>query len=213
MSMTKVGILGSGVVARVLASGFKAHGYDVRLGSRTPSKLAEFAAKAGVGTGTFAEVAGWGDILVLAVLGRAAAEVLRLSGSGLRGKVLIDTTNPIADLPPADGVVQFFTTPNSSLMEELQREFPDVRFVKAFSCVGNARMVDPAFAGGRPTMFYCGNDAEAKATVAKVLEQFGWEPADMGRATAARAIEPLCQLWCIPGFLMYSWTNEFFIVF
>ena len=62
---------------------------------------------------------------------------------------------------------------------------------------------------GIPTMFYCGNDAGAKAAVAKILEQFGWEPADMGTAVAARALEPLCQLWCIPGFLRNQWTHAF----
>ena len=70
-------------------------------------------------------------------------------------------------------------------------------------------MVNPTFAGGKPTMFFCGNDAEARATVARILEQFGWEPADMGKAAAARAIEPLCQLWCIPGFLQNRWTHAF----
>src|SRR5262245_7613781 len=98
------------------------------------------------------------------------------------------------------GVLQYFTGPNASLLEQLQKTFPSVRFVKAFSSVGSARMVNPAFEGGKPTMFYCGNDADAKGIVEKVLTQFGWEPLDLGTATAARAIEPLAQLWCIPGF-------------
>jgi len=94
-------------------------------------------------------------------------------------------------------------------MELLQARFPDARFVKAFSCVGNARMVNPAFTSGQPTMFYCGNDPDAKKVVKGILEQFGWEAADMGAATAARAIEPLCQLWCIPGFLQQKWSYAF----
>jgi len=94
-------------------------------------------------------------------------------------------------------------------MERLQQGFPDSRCVKAFNSVGNARMVDPQFETGRPTMFYCGNDAEAKGKVAQILEAFGWEAADMGTATAARAIEPLCQLWCIPGFRQNMWTHAF----
>jgi predicted dinucleotide-binding enzyme len=81
--------------------------------------------------------------------------------------------------------------------------------VKAFNSVGNARMVNPIFQDGQPTMFYCGNDAAAKAQVRTILQQFGWEPADMGSAAAARAIEPLCQLWCIPGFLQNRWTHAF----
>ena len=58
-------------------------------------------------------------------------------------------------------------------------------------------------------MFYCGNDDTAKARVAAILDQFGWEAADMGSAVAARAIEPLCQLWCIPGFRQDGWTHAF----
>jgi hypothetical protein len=81
--------------------------------------------------------------------------------------------------------------------------------VKAFNSVGNARMIDPDFKGGRPTMFICGNDEAAKQSVARVAEQFGWEAEDMGKAEAARAIEPLCMLWCIPGFLRNQWTHAF----
>jgi predicted dinucleotide-binding enzyme len=207
---TRVGIIGSAVVGQTLARGFKTHGYDVRIGSRTPGKLDEFSSANGIPAGTFAEVAAWAEIAVLAVHGAGAASALELAGAAnLHGKVVIDTTNPIASAPPQDGVIQFFTGPNSSLMEQLQKQFPDARFVKAFNSVGNARMVNPAFTGGRPTMFYCGNDEKAKAAVKQVLELFGWEAADMGTATAARAIEPLCQLWCIPGFLQNRWTHAF----
>jgi predicted dinucleotide-binding enzyme len=97
-------------------------------------------------------------------------------------------------------------------MERLQREFPDVRFVKAFNSVGNAGMVNPSFRGGKPTMFVCGNDDAAKKTVIKIVEQFGWEPEDMGKVEAARAIEPLCILWCIPGFLRNDWMHAFKLV-
>jgi len=208
--MKRIGILGSASVGQTLAQGFKNHGYEVRIGSRTPSKLASFTASSAISAGTFAEVASWAEGLVLSVLGRTAEEALQLAGEvNLRGKLVIDTTNPISDAPPVDGVVQFFTGPNSSLLERLQAAFPQTRFVKAFSSVGYARMVNPVFAGGRPTMFYCGNDAGAKAVVTRILEQFGWEPADMGSAVAARAIEPLCQLWCIPGFRQNHWTHAF----
>ncbi len=206
----KFGVLGSGPVGQVLAKGLKQHGYDVRIGSRTPKKLTEFSAASGVPGGTFAEVAAWAEGLVLAVKGGAALEALQLSGSkNLKGKLVMDATNPISEEPPEDGVIRFFTGPNSSLMEQLQQAFPDARFVKAFSSVGNALMVNPALPGGKPTMFYCGNDAEAKKLVARIIEQFGWEAADMGKAAAARAIEPLCQLWCIPGFLENRWNHAF----
>jgi 8-hydroxy-5-deazaflavin:NADPH oxidoreductase len=211
--MPQFGVLGSGVVAKVLSKGLKQHGYDVRIGSRDPQKLASFRDETGISTGTFADVAASADVIVLAVKGTVAVDALRLAGADhLKGKVVIDTTNPIADLPPVDGVVQYFTGPNESLMERLQREFAEARFVKAFNSVGNASMVNPQLAGGPPTMFYCGNDAEAKRVVAGVLEKFGWEPADMGTATAARAIEPLCQLWCIPGFRQQRWTHAFKLI-
>jgi predicted dinucleotide-binding enzyme len=81
--------------------------------------------------------------------------------------------------------------------------------VKAFNSVGNAFMVNPQFQGGRPTMFICGNNDAAKQTVVNILDQFGWEVADMGKAEAARAIEPLCMLWCIPGLLHNEWAHAF----
>ncbi len=211
--MEKIGVIGSAIVGQTLAQGFKKHGHDVRIGSRTPVKLADFSSKSGIQASTFADVAAWADAVVLAVHGSAAEAALRLAGeSNLRGKVVIDTTNPIADAPPVDGVIQYFTGPNESLMERLQAACPQARLVKAFSSVGSARMVNPQFSSGQPTMFYCGNDAEAKAFVARVLERFGWQPADMGTATAARAIEPLAQLWCIPGFRQNSWTHAFSVL-
>jgi hypothetical protein len=127
----------------------------------------------------------------------------------LAGKPIVDATNPIADTPPANGVLKFFTSLEDSLMERLQREFAGARFVKAFNSVGNASMVDPKFKGGQPTMFICGNDEAAKKIVTGILDEFGWETADMGAAEAARAIEPLCILWCIPGFLRQEWTHAF----
>lgn len=207
----KVGVLGSGVVATVLASGFLKHGHAVMVGSRTPDKLKDWANANPRGkTGTLAEAAAFGEVIVLAVKGNAAAEVLRLAGAGnLKAKTIIDACNPIEDAPPVKGVLQFYTQPNESLMEQLQSEFPDARLVKAFNSVGNTLMVNPKFAGGKPTMFICGNDESAKKTVSEILDQFGWETADMGAAEAARAIEPLCMLWCIPGFLRNEWTHAF----
>jgi predicted dinucleotide-binding enzyme len=207
----RVGILGSGVVAQALGAGFTKHGHEVLLGTRTPEKLGEWKTKtSGSRVGSFAEAAGFGDLVVLAVKGSAAAEVLRLAGaSNFAGQTVIDTTNPIADAPPTNGVLRFFTSLDDSLMERLQREFPDANFVKAFNSVGNALMVDPKLKDGKPTMFICGNNEEAKRSVRNVLDEFGWETADMGKAEAARAIEPLCILWCIPGFLHQQWTHAF----
>lgn len=208
--MKRVGVIGSGQVGQVLARGFRTHGYDVRIASRAPAKLSDFSAASGIPAAAPADVAAWADTIVLAVRGLAAEDALREAGAAnLAGKIVIDTTNPLDDAPPDDGVIRFFTGPNESLMERLQTRFPEARFVKAFNSVGNALMVDPQFAGGPPTMFYCGNDADAKAETAALLRQFGWDPVDMGRASGARALEPLCQLWCIPGFLRNQWTHAF----
>lgn len=181
------------------------------IGTRDPAKLEDWAAKhPGARVGSFTDCAQFGEVVVLAVKGTAAAEAVRLAGgSNLNGKTVIDATNPIADAPPENGVLQFFTSLDKSLMEQLQRAFPEVHFVKAFNSVGHARMVNPEFEAGKPTMFICGDDAAAKKTVEGILDQFGWETADMGSVEAARAIEPLCMLWCIPGFLRGEWTHAF----
>jgi predicted dinucleotide-binding enzyme len=207
----KIGVLGSGDVAKVLASGFLKHGHAVTLGSRTPDKLTDWAAQNSSGkTGTFAEAAAFGELLLLAVKGTAAAEALRLAGAeNLAGKTIVDACNPIADAPPVNGVLPFFTTYNESLMEQLQKEFPAANFVKAFNSVGNISMVNPEFPSGKPTMFICGNSEAAKKQVSEILDQFGWETADMGGVEAARAIEPLCMLWCIPGFIRNDWSHAF----
>jgi len=208
--MARFGVLGSAVVGQTLARGLTAHGHDARIGSRSPDKLAEFSRTAAVPAGTFAEVAVWAEHLVLAVAGTVALDVLAAADhANLRGKVVIDVTNPIAQAPPEDGVLRFFTGPNESLMERLQTAVPGARFVKAFNIVGNALMVNPQLPDGPPTMFYCGNDAAAKAVVVRLLDQFGWDAVDMGTAKAARAIEPLCQLWCIPGIREGRWTHAF----
>ena len=206
-----IGILGSGDVAKTLGAGFLKHGHAVTLGTRDVKKLADWQATHPASkVGSFAQAAAFGEVVVLAVKGEAALDVLRLAGGpALAGKVVIDATNPIAPAPPVNGVLKFFTSLDESLMERLQRAYPAARFVKAFSSVGNAGMVNPRYAGGRPTMFICGNDAAAKQTVAGVLDQFGWETLDMGAVEGARAIEPLCILWCIPGFLRNEWTHAF----
>jgi hypothetical protein len=207
----KVGVLGSGDVAKVLAGGFLKHAHDVMMGTRTPAKLTEWARQNPKGrVGSFADAAQFAELVVLAVKGTVAADALRAAGgANLAGKPVIDATNPIADSPPTNGVLKFFTNLDESLMERLQRKFPDARFVKAFNSVGNALMVNPQFKDGKPTMFICGNDEPAKRIVSGILDQFGWEMADMGKVEAARAIEPLCMLWCIPGLLRQEWGHAF----
>ena len=207
----KVGILGSGDVGKALAGGFIKHGHQVVLGTRDAGKLKDFVAQhKGAEAKSFADAAKFGDVVVLAVKGTAALDVLKAAGAAnLANKPVIDATNPIAAAPPTNGVLKFFTNLDQSLMEQLQAAFPDARFVKAYNSVGNARMINPEFKSGKPTMFICGNDDAAKAKVREINDQFGWETADVGKAEAARAIEPLCMLWCILGFTKNEWTHAF----
>jgi predicted dinucleotide-binding enzyme len=208
----KVGVIGSGFVGQTLANGFLRHGYDVAVGTSSPGKHQELKSKTNgnAKVGSFEEAATFGEIVVFAVKGTAAEAALKTAGIvNLAGKIVIDTTNPIADVPPVNGVLQFFTPPNDSLMERLQKLAPEARLVKSFSCVGSALMVNPDFNGMRPTMFICGNHEEAKREVTTILDQFGFDVEDMGTVEGARAIEPLCMLWCIPGFRSNSWTHAF----
>jgi 8-hydroxy-5-deazaflavin:NADPH oxidoreductase len=202
---------GSGDVAKSLAEGFIKHGHHTMIGTRDPAKLAEWKRlnpKAQVGS--FSETAAFGEVLALAVKGSIAADVLRLAGSAnLDEKLVMDACNPIADAPPVNGVLKFFTTLDDSLMERLQRAFPKAHFVKAFNSVGHGQFVNPQYKAGKPTMFICGNDDGAKVVAAQILEQFGWETADMGKVESARAIEPLCMLWCVLGFTKNEWTHAF----
>jgi 8-hydroxy-5-deazaflavin:NADPH oxidoreductase len=208
----KVGIIGSGVVAQTLGAGFLKHGHEVALGTRDPAKLKDWSSKnAGAAVKSVSEAAAFGDIVVLAVAGAAALDALKAAGAGaIDGKPVIDACNPIGGGPPVNGVLSYFTTLKDSLMERLQKAYPSAHFVKAFNSVGNAQMVNPHFSGGRPTMFICGNDANAKRAVRQVLDQFGWDTEDMGAVEAARAIEPLCMLWCIPGIGKNDWSPHAF---
>jgi 8-hydroxy-5-deazaflavin:NADPH oxidoreductase len=209
----KVGVLGSGVVGQTLAAGFLKHKHQVVLGTRDKDAkdIQEWAAKnPGIPVKTFAEAASFGELAVLAVGGRVVENVIRLTDpKNLAGKIVIDVTNPLADGAPVQGVLPFTTGPNESLGEKVQALAPQAHVVKAFNGVGAGRMVDPKFEQGTPTMFLCGNDEAAKSKVSEIIRQFGWEPFDCGGIIASRALEPLCMLWCIPGFLRNQWTHAF----
>jgi predicted dinucleotide-binding enzyme len=209
----KVGIVGSAAVGRTLGKAFLAEGNEVMIGTRDVSKdsLVKWQKENPTAKlGSFADAAKFGELIVLAVSGDVAEKVIELAGKeNFSNKAVIDTTNPIAKAPPENGVLKYFTSLDRSLMEELQQILPDAKFVKAFNSVGNAVMYKPNFSGTKPTMFICGNDEGAKKTVTSILTAFGHETEDMGKAEAARAIEPLCMLWCIPGFLRNQWTHSF----
>jgi predicted dinucleotide-binding enzyme len=209
----KVGVLGSGLVGRVLGAGFLKYGHGVMLGTRNPAKaeVEQWLRENPRGTaGTFQQAAEFGDLIVLCTLGRAAEEAIALAGpANFAGKTVMDTTNPIADTPPVQGVLAFTTRRNESLGEKIQARLPQAHVVKVFNSVGGGRMINPRYQQGTPTMFLCGDNAQAKAQVSEIVEQFGWEPFDCGGIIASRAIEPLCMLWCIPGFARNQWTHAF----
>ena len=134
----KIGIIGSGEVAKTLAAGFLKHGHEVTLGTREAGKLSDFAtANPKAKIGRFADAAKFGEVVVLAVKGAVAAKALEAAGAeNLAGKTVIDATNPLADAPPENGVLKYFTNLDSSLMEQLQKQFAEAHFVKAFNSGG-----------------------------------------------------------------------------
>ena len=143
----KFGVLGSGTVAKTLAIALIERDHQVMVGTRDTEKLADWLHDHPLAlAGSFREAAEFGDAVVLAVKGSAAADALHAAGkANLKGKLVIDATNPIADAPPVNGVLKFFTTLDDSLMERLQRGFPEAHFVKAFNSVGSSQFANPQF--------------------------------------------------------------------
>jgi 8-hydroxy-5-deazaflavin:NADPH oxidoreductase len=206
--MKKVGIIGSANVGTALAKGFLEKGYETTISSRSEEKRKKLEQEIkGVKADSPFNTAKNNELIVFAVKGAEAKKALEEIGAeNLAGKTIIDTTNPIADEAPVNGVLVYFSDVNKSLMEELQAAVPGAKFVKAFSCIGSPFMVNPSFES-KPTMFICGDDTGAKKDVEGILDQFGWETADMGNVEAARAIEPLAVLWCIPGLRENRWNH------
>ena len=200
-----IGILGSGIVGTTLANGLKNVGYEVKIANRKGTAVDNWAGE----VGTYSDVAANSETIILAVKGTAAEEVIQIVKKHLMGKTVIDTTNPIANKEPDEGVLSYFTSLDESLMERLQLAVPGANFVKAFNSVGNAYMVNPDFKGSKPVMFICGNDTNAKNNAIELLKKLGWGAEDFGSVKSARAIEPLCILWCIPGMLRNEWSHAF----
>ncbi len=191
----RIGILGSGAVGPALARGLARHGHEVRIGTRQ-------AEIDGLSTGSPQEVAGEADLVVLAVRGEAAVQVVSGLTAELEGKVLVDATNPL-------GPQGMFVGTTDSLGEQVQRAVPGARVVKAYNTVGNALMVDPDLPGGPPTMFLAGNDPAAKATVSALLEETGWDVADLGGIEASRWLEAMCMAWVAYGRTSGDWGHAF----
>lgn len=210
MRNVNVGILGSGDVGKALARGFAGLGHEVKIGSRTPSKLDDFVKAEGarISSGTFEETARFGDLLVLATLGAATEEAIEMAGiDHFDGKVVIDTTNPLQFAPGKPP--SFFVGHDDSLGERIQRLIPKARVVKAFNTVGNPLMVHPKLPGGPPDMFLCGNDEDAKKTVGQICQHFGWGVIDVGGIESSRYLEPMCLVWVLHGMRTGTWMHAF----
>jgi len=208
----KIGILGSGAVGQALAKGFVNSGHEAMIGSRSPEKMKEWVSKTGKGAsaGTFEEAAKFGELIVFCPLFRAAEDIIKLAGKeNFKGKIVIDTTNPIADTPPKDGVLTYTTGNGESAGELMQKWLPDSYVVKAFNSIGNNFMVNPHFEEGTPTMFICGNNSEAKKKVTDILVNWKWDVADCGSIEASNALEGLCIIWCAIGFKTGKWDHVF----
>jgi hypothetical protein len=208
----RVGILGTGDVGRTLASAFLALGHDVKLGSRSADneKARNWVKQAGAkgSAGTFAEAAAFGEMVVVATLGVATEEAIRLAEPGnFAKKIVIDTTNPLAFKP--DTGPELAIGFSDSLGERVQRLLPEAKVVKAFNTVGNAHMFRPQFRGGPPDMFIAGNDEAAKRTVTDLLTEFGWATVDIGGIQGSRHLEPMCMVWVLHGMKSGNWNHAF----
>lgn len=208
----RIGILGTGDVGRALGRGLVSVGHEVKLGSRSAAndKAIGWAKELGPGasTGTFADAASFGELIVLATLGVANESALRSADrDSFRGKVVIDTTNPLdfsTGIPPKLAV-----SGNDSAGERVQRLLPDAHVVKAFNTVGNAFMFRPDFPGGPPDMFIAGNSDDAKQNVSRILKDFGWGVVDVGDIESSRYLEAMCMVWVLAGIRSNNWNQAF----
>jgi 8-hydroxy-5-deazaflavin:NADPH oxidoreductase len=198
MAKSKIGVLGTGDVGRVLAKGFAAVGHEVKIGSR----------EAGEGKVTFADAAAFGDVIVIATGWSGTENALELAGAkSFAGKVVMDVTNPLKQTDKGPTLALGHTDSGG---EQVQRWLPDARVVKVFNTVGNAHMINPDFPNGPPDMFICGNDADAKQTVTEICKSFGWPGTiDVGGIEGARLLEPMCILWVQVGIRSGSWNHAF----
>jgi 8-hydroxy-5-deazaflavin:NADPH oxidoreductase len=216
LAQTRVGVLGTGQVGRRLAAGFRGRGHNVMIGSRDPNKaeLREWLHEEGAGieAGTFEEAAAKSELLVLAVLGDAAEQVIADSGrENFAGKVVIDAMNPLdfsSGFPPKLSI-----SGDDSLGERVQRALSNAKVVKAFNIIGSPYFIDPSFSEGQPTMLIAGNDAGAKQTVTDLLADFGWSDiVDIGGIEGSRELEAICIAWVKIGGARSAWDHGFKLI-
>jgi predicted dinucleotide-binding enzyme len=206
----KIGILGSGEVGLKLGESLIATGHTVKIGTRSPEKVAPWIAEHGnkAAAGSFEDAASFGELIVLATLWDGTPSALQLAGvKNFSGKVVVDVTNPLDFSKGAPPDLAVGHTDSGG--ETVQRLLPGARVVKAFNIVGNTHMFKPDFPGGPPTMFICGNDERAKLSVKEILDPFGWETVDIGGIKGSRVLEPLAMLWIMYYFKTGTGNHAF----
>ena len=193
----KIGILGSGNVGRDLGTGLRRHDHEVMIGSRNPESevLVEWKRSTGGTTGSSADAAAFGDLVMVATSFDGTEAALRMAGpERLAGKIVVDLTNP---LDFSTGAPRLSVSGNDSAGESVQRWLPDAHVVKALNSINSGSMIDPSFPGGPPTMCIAGNDEDSRLAVAELLESVGWDVADLGSIESARYIEGLAMCWIV----------------
>jgi predicted dinucleotide-binding enzyme len=195
----KIGVLGTGTVGQTVAGALASRGHEVKMGAREAGneKAAAWAQKAGskASHGTFSDAASFGEIVFNCTSGEGSLKALTAAGAGnLAGKVLVDVANPLdfsKGMPPT-----IFTPQGDSLAEQIQREFPKARVVKALNTVNANVMFHPEKVPGESDLFVCGNDADAKQQVTALLKDYGWKSViDLGDVSGARGTEAYLLLW------------------
>jgi predicted dinucleotide-binding enzyme len=197
----RVGVLGTGMVGQTIGTKLVGLGHEVRMGSRAAGneKAVAWATEAGerAGEGSFADAAGFGEVVVNCTAGVASLDALEAAGEdNLRGKTLIDVANPLdfsQGMPPRLAICN-----DDSLGERIQRSFPQARVVKTLNTMNCTVMVDPSRVPGDHAVFLSGDHEQAKRDVAELLESFGWPAGriiDLGGISTARGPEMYLPLW------------------
>lgn len=199
--MKKIAVLGTGMVGNTIGKKLIELGYSVMMGSRSANneKAQAWVAANGqkASAGTFADAAKFGEIIFNCTKGESSLDAIKMAGlENFKGKTVIDIANPLdfsKGMPPS--LIPELSNTNS-LGEEIQRLIPEANVVKTLNIVNCEVMVDAKRSGGDPTMFICGNNAEAKEEVKAILQQFNWSDIiDLGDITTARGTEMLLPIW------------------
>ena len=208
----KIGIIGTGDVGKSLGKGFLATGNETMMGSRERlnQKSQKWAEEMGpkASTGTFSDAAQFGEIVVLAALGLATPDAIKMAGvENFKNKIVLDATNPLdfSEGPPPTLIGGIGTSGG----EKHQAMLPDAFVVKVFNTVGNALFYKPQLQGGPPDMFICGDNQSAKKQVRHICEQFGWNTIDIGAISASHYLEAMCAVWVISALESNNWMQAY----